>query len=295
MIAADMYDCRFLDLFSGSGAMGIECLSRGGQNAVFVDNNKESIDVIKQNINGAMVSDRAEVMSCDVTSAISKLAQKGKTFDVIFMDPPYDKGLVELSLQAIVKNNILSKDGYIIAEQSTEEEIPEIAGLKVTRVKEYRITRMTFLTYGHLDIINRASRLCDKLIVGVLDNKSKVPLFTVEERVAQLKEITKDFANVEIKAFSGLLVDFARANNSNIVIRGLRGVTDFSYEFQMALTNRALDSDLETLFISADTQYLFFSSSQVKEIASFGGDIANMVPEIINEQLRKKLELKELN
>ena len=130
-------------------------------------------------------------------------------------------------------------------------------------------------TNGHLDIINRASRLCDKLIVGVLDNNSKVPL--------------------EIKAFSGLLVDFARANNSNIVIRGLRGVTDFSYEFQMALTNRALDSDLETLFISADTQYLFFSSSQVKEIASFGGDIANMVPEIINEQLRKKLELKELN
>ena len=88
----------------------------------FVDNNKESIDVIKQNINGAKVSDRAEVMSCDVTSAISKLAQKGKTFDVIFMDPPYDKGLVELSLQAIVKNNILSKDGYIIAEQSTEED-----------------------------------------------------------------------------------------------------------------------------------------------------------------------------
>lgn len=148
IIAADMYDCRFLDLFSGSGAMGIECLSRGGQNAVFVDNNKESIDVIKQNINGAKVSDRAEVMSCDVTSAISKLAQRGKTFDVIFMDPPYDKGLVELSLQAIVKNNILSKDGYIIAEQSTEEEIPEIASLKVTRVKEYRITRMTFLTYA---------------------------------------------------------------------------------------------------------------------------------------------------
>ena len=143
-------------------------------------------------------------------------------------------------------------------------------------------------TNGHLDIINRASKLCDKLIVGVLDNKSKVPLFTVEERVAQLKEITKDFANVEIKAFSGLLVDFAKANNSNIVIRGLRGVTDFSYEFQMALTN----SDLETLFISADTQYLFFSSSQVKEIAYFGGDIANMVPDVINKQLRKKLELK---
>lgn len=146
-------------------------------------------------------------------------------------------------------------------------------------------------TNGHLDIINRASKICDKLIVGVLDNKSKVPMFTADERVAQLKEITKEFKNVEVKAFSGLLVDFARENNSNIVIRGLRGVTDFSYEFQMALTNRALDSELETLFISADTQYLFFSSSQVKEIAAFGGDIKNMVPEIINAQLREKLKL----
>lgn len=144
-------------------------------------------------------------------------------------------------------------------------------------------------TNGHLDIITRASKLCDKLIVAVLENPSKTPMFTVEERVDHLKAILKDFPNVEVHSFSGLLVDFVRSVGSNIVVRGLRGVTDFSYEFQMALTNRSLANEIETLFISADTQYLFFSSSQVKEIAVFGGNIDNMVPKIIKEEISKKL------
>lgn len=146
-------------------------------------------------------------------------------------------------------------------------------------------------TNGHLDIINRSARLVDKLIVAVLDNKSKTPLFSVEERVEHLKKVTADIPNVEVHSFSGLLVDFAKSVGSNIIIRGLRGVTDFSYEFQMALTNRALDNDIETLFVSADTQYLFFSSSQVKEIAYFGGNIDNMVPSEIKDELIKKIEL----
>lgn len=144
-------------------------------------------------------------------------------------------------------------------------------------------------TNGHLDIITRASKLCDKLIVAVLENPSKKPMFTVEERVEHLKVILKDFPNVEVQSFSGLLVDFVRSVGSNIVVRGLRGVTDFSYEFQMALTNRSLANEIETLFISADTQYLFFSSSQVKEIAVFGGNIDNMVPDIIKDEINKKL------
>lgn len=144
-------------------------------------------------------------------------------------------------------------------------------------------------TNGHLDIITRASKLCDKLIVAVLENPSKTPMFTVEERVEHLNAILKDFPNVEVHSFSGLLVDFVRSVGSNIVVRGLRGVTDFSYEFQMALTNRSLANEIETLFISADTQYLFFSSSQVKEIAAFGGNIDNMVPKIIKEEISKKL------
>lgn len=145
-------------------------------------------------------------------------------------------------------------------------------------------------TNGHLDIITRASKLCDRLIVAVLENPSKKPMFTVEERVNHLKIILKDFPNVEVKSFSGLLVDFVRSVGANIVIRGLRGVTDFSYEFQMALTNRSLANEIETLFISADTQYLFFSSSQVKEIALFDGNIDNMVPQIIKDEINKKLK-----
>jgi pantetheine-phosphate adenylyltransferase len=147
-------------------------------------------------------------------------------------------------------------------------------------------------TNGHINIVVRAAGLFDKLIVGVLDNKSKTPMFTVEERVNQLKHIVKDLGinNVEVRSFSGLLVDFAKSVDANVVIRGLRGVTDFSYEFQMALTNKSLDNNIETLFLSADTDHLFFSSSQVKEIAYFGGNIDNMVPEIVKTALQDKIK-----
>lgn len=147
-------------------------------------------------------------------------------------------------------------------------------------------------TNGHINIVVRAAKLFDKLIVGVLDNPSKTPMFTVEERVAQLNMVILNLGldNVEVKSFSGLLVDFAKSVSANIVIRGLRGVTDFSYEFQMALTNKSLDSDIETLFLSADTDHLFFSSSQVKEIAYFGGNIDNMVPEPIKYEIENKIK-----
>lgn len=149
-------------------------------------------------------------------------------------------------------------------------------------------------TNGHINIIVRAAKLFDKIIVGVLDNPSKIPMFTVEERVSQIDTILKELKldNVYVKSFRGLLVDFAKSVGAKIVIRGLRGVTDFSYEFQMALTNKSLDNDIETLFLSADTDHLFFSSSQVKEIASFGGNIDNMVPEIIKCDLENKIKLK---
>ena len=148
------------------------------------------------------------------------------------------------------------------------------------------------VTNGHLDIIIRASKLVDKLIVGVLNNSFKHrPLFAAEERVNQLKEVTKDITNIEIMSFSGLLVDFCRYNNAKIIIKGLRAVTDFEYEFQMALTNRSLDSGIETLFISTSTQYLYLSSSIVKEIITFGGNIDAMVPPVIKSQLIEKLKV----
>ena len=134
-------------------------------------------------------------------------------------------------------------------------------------------------TNGHLDIIKRTSSLFDKVIVAVLCNAEKKPLFTAEERVELIKKVTADLPNVEVISFSGLLVDCIKKNNANTVIKGLRAVSDFEYEFQMALINRRLDSDVETLFIPASTEYMFLSSSVVKEIASYNGDLTGLVPD----------------
>ena len=147
------------------------------------------------------------------------------------------------------------------------------------------------VTLGHLDIIQRAARNCDELIVGVLNNKSKSPLFTVEERVTMLEEVTKDISNVTIKAFSGLLVDFAREENATCIIRGLRAITDFEYELQMAQTNSILNSDIDTMFLTASIDYSYLSSTTVKEIASFGGEIEKFVPEIVREKMYEKYHI----
>ncbi|MBR6400963.1 MAG: pantetheine-phosphate adenylyltransferase [Firmicutes bacterium] len=143
-------------------------------------------------------------------------------------------------------------------------------------------------TNGHLDVIERAAKIVDKLIVGVLINPNKKGLFTVEERVEQLKSLTQSLPNVEVRSFSGLLVDFARSVDARIVIRGLRAVTDFEYEFQMALTNRSLAGEIETLFIPTSAHYMYVSSSMVKEVASFGKSVEGMVPESIQKQMDEK-------
>lgn len=137
------------------------------------------------------------------------------------------------------------------------------------------------VTMGHLDIINRSALLVDKLIVGVLNNNSKTPLFSVDERVNMLREVTKEIPNVEIMSFSGLLVDFLNSLDAKIVIRGLRAITDFEYELQMSQTNRMLNSSIDTIFLNTNLRYSYLSSSMVKEVAQYGGDIREFVPEQI--------------
>ena len=144
------------------------------------------------------------------------------------------------------------------------------------------------VTYGQVDIIKRAASMMDHLIVGVLDNNSKTPLFSVSERANMLKEVTRDMKNVEIISFSGLLVDFAREHDVSIIVRGLRAVTDFEYELLMSQTNRVMDSSIDTIFLTTDLQYAYLSSSTVKEIAMYGGDISKFVPEIIEKKIKDK-------
>ena len=145
------------------------------------------------------------------------------------------------------------------------------------------------VTFGHLDIIHRGALLVDELIVSVLNNSSKSPLFSVEERVKILKEATKDIPNVRVESFSGLLIDYAKERNVSFAIRGLRAITDFEYELQIAQTNRQLSNrQFDTIFLTTSLEYAYLSSSVIKEIASFKGDISMCVPKFVEDLIYEK-------
>ncbi len=148
------------------------------------------------------------------------------------------------------------------------------------------------VTLGHLDIIRRAAGFVDELIVGVLVNKAKNPLFSEDERVSMLKEVTKDLPNVKIEAFQGLLADYAELKDANVIIRGLRMVTDFEYELQIAQTNHALNAKIETLFLMTSLEYSYLSSATVREAVAFGADISKFVPEELIDRINQKANKK---
>lgn len=145
------------------------------------------------------------------------------------------------------------------------------------------------ITLGHLDVIKRASRIVDHLVIGVLNNTSKTPSFTSEERVELIRRVTKDIPNVEVETFDGLTVEFAKKKNARILVRGLRAVTDFEYELQIAQLNHKLDPDIDTIFLTTSVEYSYLSSSIVKEIAHFGGDISRFVPKEVLKDIVDKL------
>lgn len=144
-------------------------------------------------------------------------------------------------------------------------------------------------TLGHLDIIERTAHMMDKVIIGVLNNSSKTPLFSVKERVKMLESLTSHLPNVEVQSFGGLLVDFVHQNHADVIVRGLRAITDFEYELQLAQTNRVIAPDVDTIFLTTNLKYSYLSSSIVKEIASYDGDISEFLhPEIV-EMVRSKM------
>ncbi|MQN01528.1 MAG: pantetheine-phosphate adenylyltransferase [Lachnospiraceae bacterium] len=151
------------------------------------------------------------------------------------------------------------------------------------------------VTFGHLDIIERSSRMFDRLIVGVLNNSAKKSLFTAEERVDMIKSLTRDFPNVEVDSFDGLTIDFAMQKGAVAMIRGLRAVTDFEYELQIAQTNRVESPEIDTIFLTTSLKYSYLSSTIVKEFASYGGDISRFVPEEIIPLIMEKVRQGGLN
>lgn len=148
------------------------------------------------------------------------------------------------------------------------------------------------VTYGHIDIIKRSAKMVDKLIIGVLSNSSKTPLFSVEERVKMLEDVTSYLPNVEVRAFGGLLVDFVHQCQADVIVRGLRAITDFEYELQMAQTNHKLEPSVETVFLTTSLEYSYLSSTIVKEVAFYHGDISKFVPDVVRERIREKMNQK---
>ncbi len=146
------------------------------------------------------------------------------------------------------------------------------------------------VTYGHLDIIKRGANVFDQVYVCVLNNSSKKPLFTVEERCELLQQVTSNLPNVTIESFQGLLMDYARSKKANAILRGLRAVSDFEYEMQITSMNRVLEENIETFFMMTNNQYSFLSSSIVKEVAKYGGNISDLVPKVVEEALNKKFK-----
>ena len=144
------------------------------------------------------------------------------------------------------------------------------------------------ITNGHLDVISRGSRMVERLVVAVLRNQSKHPLFTVEERVEMVAEAVTQFTNVEVAAFDGLLVDYAASRGAKLILRGIRAVSDYELEWQMALMNRRMRPEIETVFLTAGEEYSFISSHLVKEVVSLGGNISGIVPPLVEARLKKK-------
>ena len=145
------------------------------------------------------------------------------------------------------------------------------------------------VTYGHLDIVRRSAKLFDEVVIGVLNNSANTPLFSVDERVKILRKTTEDIPNVRVDQFNGLSVDFARKWGAVVIVRGLRLITDFEFELQMAQTNRKLAPEVDTTFLYTSLQYSYLSSTTVREVAGFGGDVSEFVPPYVADQIHKKL------
>ena len=148
------------------------------------------------------------------------------------------------------------------------------------------------ITNGHLDLVARGSRMVGRLIVAVLRNHAKQPLFSVEERLEMLAQVVKPYPNVEVGAFDGLLVDYAASRGATMIMRGIRAVSDYELDWQMALMNRRLRPEIETVFLVAGEEYSFISSNLVKEVAALGGNVSGIVPPLVEQRLRKKIPAK---
>jgi pantetheine-phosphate adenylyltransferase len=298
-------DGEVLDLYAGTGALGIEALSRGYEQATFVEKNGRAAHVVRENLARAGFTDRGEVLRGDVAQTIGQFLGEGRRYDLIFVDPPYRMPSREIRDVLERLAALLTPGGRVVFESGDPPAIEAIKNLKGDS-RRYGGTVVTFfertentmnlaiypgsfdpITVGHLDIIERASELYDHVVVAVGANFSKRPRLSAEERAQLIGEVTAGFENVSVEVMEGLLTDFARERGARVIVKGLRVSSDFESEFQQAQLNRRLYPDLETIYIMAVAEHSFLSSSAVREIASYGGEVRGLVPEEILDAVRR--------
>lgn len=315
----DLRGARVLDLFAGSGALGIEALSRGAAECVFVEAARDATRALRDNLASCGLSERSRVLQTAATTALRRLANDGVRFDGVVLDPPYGQGLVAKTLAALVAARIVAPAGWVLVEHHLDEPPPEAPWPYLTKPHRYGKTAVTLLrvpeersdrsmsrvavypgsfdpiTNGHLDVVRRALQVFDKVIVAVAFNPHKeTALFSPAERVEMIREALADVADrVVADSFSGLLVDYCDRVAARVVIRGLRAVSDFETEFQMAMMNRHLNAGVETFFMTASETYFYTASRLVKEVAGLGGNVSGLVPDTVHRRLMAKLQTRQ--
>lgn len=322
IVAARLDGARVLDLFAGTGALGVEALSRGAAHATFVECDRGLCQTVETNLeNVECEPSRYAVLQRDVRRA---LKPGDGPFDLVFIDPPYGHRLEREALAALVRGGHLAPGAVVVVEHASRETLaldPAVqAALGPPDTRAYGDTSVSLYapaaaeapapaptpaapagrvavyagsfdppTLGHIDIITRGAALCDRLVVAVAGNPRKASLFTADERVEMLREILADEPRVEVDRIDGLLVDYAKRRGATAIIRGLRAVADFEYEFQMACMNHHLAPGVETVFLMTAQEYFYVSSSLVKEVASFGGDVTPFLPPLARARLLERI------
>jgi pantetheine-phosphate adenylyltransferase len=319
-------NARVLDLFAGTGALGMEALSRGARHVTFVESDRGLCETIQTNLENFEVSQEYfTLLKRDVRRSVKHVTGP---FDLVFIDPPYGHLLEREALASLCESGLLSPKAVVVVEHASREVVTlpatVMAIFEEPDTRHYGDTSVTLFTVraseenhsvhettpsqgrlavyagsfdpptqGHLDIIRRTATLFDRTLVAVAHNQKKQTLFTVEERVALLREVTQGIPGVEIDVAEGLLVEYAHRRGAIALIRGLRATADFDFEFQMSCMNHHLVPGVETVFLMTAPENQFVSSSLVKEVAALGGDVTRFVPPTVLPQLLARLAMRE--
>jgi pantetheine-phosphate adenylyltransferase len=324
----DLAGANVLDLYAGSGALGIEALSRGAAALVCVERSPAAAAVLCDNLETLGVASRARLIRADVRAALRGLAAEPLRFDLVLVDPPYAEiESTRRTLRALATSGILAPRATVVVEASRRAPPPaadagldglvavderrygdtvlywltpaaggaepEQRGTSMSALRERRLAVFPAsfdpVTNGHLDLIHRARAVFDELVVAVARNVAKQGTFSVDERIEMLEAAVGEESGIRVTAFDGLLVDYARRIGAHVLIRGLRAVSDFEYEFEMALMNRHLYPEIETLFMMTSQKYFYVSSSRLKELVRFGANVDDFVPPMVAAKLKEKL------